>query len=96
MASTPDRITEVDQPDPVKPGKYRWYVLGLLTVVSMFSIADRLVFSILLEDIKAEFSFSDFEIGLLGGLAFAATYVIVGFPAARLAFWSHRGARAVA
>lgn len=85
MASTPDRITEVDQPDPVKPGKYRWYVLGLLTVVSMFSIADRLVFSILLEDIKAEFSFSDFEIGLLGGLAFAATYVIVGFPAARLA-----------
>ena len=51
----------------------------------MFSIADRLVFSILLEDIKAEFAFSDFQIGLLGGLAFAATYVIIGFPAARLA-----------
>ena len=67
------------------PRNYRWYVLGLLTVVSMFSIADRLVFSILLEDIKAEFAFSDFQIGLLGGLAFAATYVIVGFPAARLA-----------
>jgi len=66
-------------------GIYRWYVLGMLTVVSMFSIADRLVFSILLEDIKAEFTFSDFQIGLLGGLAFAATYVIVGFPAARLA-----------
>ncbi len=64
---------------------YKWYVLGLLTVVSMFSIADRLVFSILLEDIKAEFAFSDFQIGLLGGLAFAATYVIIGFPAARLA-----------
>jgi len=51
----------------------------------MFSIADRLVFSILLEDIKAEFAFSDTQIGLLGGLAFAATYVVVGFPAARLA-----------
>jgi hypothetical protein len=49
------------------PRNYRWYVLGLLTVVSMFSIADRLVFSILLEDIKAEFAFSDFQIGLLGG-----------------------------
>jgi len=67
------------------PGKYRWYVLSLLTLVSLFSIADRLVFSILLEDIKAEFDFNDLQIGLLGGLAFAATYVIVGFPAARLA-----------
>lgn len=66
-------------------GWYRWYVLGLLTLVSTFSIADRLVFSILLEDIKAEFAFSDGQIGLLGGLAFAVTYVIVGFPAARLA-----------
>ncbi|MEO0462483.1 MAG: MFS transporter [Pseudomonadota bacterium] len=60
-------------------------MLGLLTLVSMVSIADRLVFSILLEDIKAEFAFSDGEIGLLGGLAFALTYVIAGFPAARLA-----------
>lgn len=72
-----------DAPD--SSGWYRWYVLGLLTLVSMFSIADRLVFSILLEDIKAEFAFSDGQIGLLGGLAFAVTYVIVGFPAARLA-----------
>ena len=67
-----------------RPG-YRWYVLALLTLVSLFSVADRLVFSILLEDIKAEFAFSDFELGLLGGLAFTATYVIAGFPAARLA-----------
>lgn len=76
-----------ETPTKVKEGEgnYRWYVLGLLTVVSLFSIADRLVFSILLEDIKAEFAFSDFQIGLLGGLAFAFTYVIVGFPAARLA-----------
>ncbi|MEP3052237.1 MAG: MFS transporter [Erythrobacter sp.] len=70
---------------PAERKYYRWYVLGLLTLVSMFSIADRLVFSILLEDIKAEFAFSDLQISLLGGLAFAATYVIVGFPAARLA-----------
>ncbi len=99
MGWTPDRITEapitetpiteapITEPEkPVKgDGSYRWYVLGLITLVSMFSIADRLVFSILLEDIKAEFAFSDGQIGLLGGLAFAATYVIIGFPAARLA-----------
>lgn len=70
---------------PAGSGLYRWYVLALLTLTSLFSVADRLVFSILLEDIKAQFAFTDFELGLLGGLAFTATYVIVGFPAARLA-----------
>ncbi len=70
---------------PGESVNYRWFVLSLLTLVSMFSVADRLVFSILLEDIKAEFAFSDGQIGLLGGLAFAATYVVVGFPAARIA-----------
>ncbi len=86
MASTQDPITNGPTTDPTQSeGAYRWYVLALLTTVSMFSVADRLVFSILLEDIKAEFAFSDGEIGLLGGLAFAVTYVLVGFPAARLA-----------
>ncbi len=64
---------------------YRYYVLPLLILTLLFSVAGRLVFSILLEDIKAEFAFSDFQLGLLGGLAFTATYVIIGFPAARLA-----------
>lgn len=59
---------------------YRYYVLALLTLTSLFSVADRLVFSILLEDIKAEFSFSDTQLGLLGGVAFTVTYVIAGFP----------------
>jgi len=85
MASTPDPTTKPEAAEAGESNSYRWYVLGMLTIVSLFSIADRLVFSILLEDIKAEFSFSDFEIGLLGGLAFAATYVVAGFPAARLA-----------
>lgn len=84
MASTPDRTTEAPKPgDP--PGAYRWYVLGLLTLTSAFSVADRLVFGILVEDIKAEFRLSDFQLGLLGGLAFSAVYVFAGFPAARLA-----------
>ena len=64
---------------------YRYYVLVLLSLTSLFSVADRLVFSILLEDIRFEFSFSDTQLGLLGGVAFTITYVIAGFPAARLA-----------
>lgn len=87
MASTPARTTE-HQAD--KPGAYRWYVLALLTLTSAFSVADRLVFGILVQDIKAEFDLSDFQLGLLGGAAFSLVYVIAGFPAARLADRSTR------
>ncbi len=65
-------------------------MLGLLTLTSAFSVADRLVFGILVEDIKAEFQLSDLQMGLLGGLAFSLVYVLAGFPAARLADRSAR------
>ncbi|WP_296678905.1 MFS transporter [Novosphingobium sp.] len=65
--------------------RYRYYVLAVLTLTLLLSVADRLVFSILIQDIKAEFAFSDTQLGLLGGVAFTATYIIAGFPAARLA-----------
>lgn len=91
MASTRAPITEGPTTATEAPGgAYRWYVLGLLTLMSAFSVADRLVFGILVEDIKAEFLLSDFELGLLGGLAFSLVYVIAGFPAARLADRSTR------
>lgn len=73
-----------------RPGVYRWYVLALLTLTSAFSVADRLVFSILVQDIKAAFTLSDTELGLLGGAAFSVIYVLAGFPAARLADRSTR------
>lgn len=71
--------------DPEQPGAYRWYVLGVLVCTGILSIADRLVLSILLEDIKAEFALSDTQLGLLTGLAFSLFYVTFGFPFARLA-----------
>ncbi|WP_448586819.1 spinster family MFS transporter [Thermaurantiacus sp.] len=86
----PVPITETSSSPAAEVSPDRWYVLGLLTLVSLMSVADRLVFSILLEPIKAEFSFSDTELGLLGGLAFTLTYVLAGFPAARLADRSRR------
>lgn len=86
MASTPAPTTEGAE----RPGAYRWYVLALLTLTSAFSVADRLVFGILVEDIKAAFTLSDFELGLLGGAAFSLVYVLAGFPAARLADRSTR------
>ncbi len=64
---------------------YRFYVLGLLVAVGVCSWVDRNVFSVLLQSIKIEFSFSDTQLGLLGGMAFALFYTTVGLPVAYLA-----------
>lgn len=64
---------------------YRYYVLALLVVVGVSSWVDRTIFSVLLESIKIEFGFSDTQLGLLGGMAFALFYASLGLPVAYLA-----------
>jgi predicted MFS family arabinose efflux permease len=59
---------------------YRYYVLAMLTVTAMFSIVDRLILSILLQDIKTEFRFTDTQIGLITGIAFTLFYVVFSIP----------------
>lgn len=79
------------EPAPRDEGsRYRFYVLFLLTLTAFLSIADRLIFSILMEDIKAEFALTDSQLGLLAGAAFTVTYIAFGFPFARLADRSTR------
>ncbi len=68
-----------------KSKQYRWYVLGVLALTYAFSFMDRQILSILLEDIRAEFSLSDLQLGLLSGIAFALFYATLGIPIARLA-----------
>ncbi|MEJ6595015.1 MFS transporter [Parasphingorhabdus sp.] len=75
---------------PASGGVYRYYVLVMLMLTFMFNIADRLVMSIVIEDIKAEFVLSDTQIGLLAGTAFTVFYLILGVPAGRLADRSNR------
>ena len=64
---------------------YRLYVLGLLLAVYLFSFLDRQILSVLLQSIKLEFRFSDTQLGLLGGMAFALFYSTLGIPIAWLA-----------
>ncbi|MEO9470012.1 MFS transporter [Parasphingorhabdus sp.] len=78
------------QATPTGGGIYRYYVLIMLMLTFMFNITDRLVMSILIEDIKAEFLLSDTQIGLLAGTAFTAFYLILGIPAGRLADRTNR------
>ncbi|CAN1573415.1 AraJ Arabinose efflux permease [Caulobacteraceae bacterium] len=64
---------------------YRAYVLAALLIVYTFNFIDRVVISIIQEPIKQEFGLSDFQLGLLGGPAFAVLYTLLGIPIARLA-----------
>ena len=61
------------------------YGLALLTFVSFFNYMDRMVLAVLLQPIKHELGLSDSQLGLLGGLAFAALYATLGLPLARVA-----------
>ncbi|MDM9630915.1 spinster family MFS transporter [Robiginitalea aurantiaca] len=63
----------------------KWVVLAILTLVYTFSFIDRQLLVILAEPVKADLGLSDTQLGLLTGLAFAALYVTLGLPVARLA-----------
>src|SRR3546814_5515860 len=49
------------------------------------NFVDRLLFSVVQELIKTDLALSDFQLGLLGGPAFAILYTTITFPIARLA-----------
>jgi MFS family permease len=64
---------------------YRSYVLLVLVIVYTFNFIDRQIVGILAVPIKTELHLSDSQLGLMGGLAFALFYTLLGIPIARLA-----------
>lgn len=64
---------------------YRSYVLLVLVAVYTFNFIDRQIVGILAVPIKLELSLTDSQLGLMGGLAFALFYTLLGIPIARLA-----------
>ncbi|MGH8178848.1 MAG: spinster family MFS transporter [Steroidobacter sp.] len=64
---------------------YRQYVVWLLFIVYVFNFIDRQILGIVNEEIKYEFGLHDWQLGALGGLAFAVFYSLLGIPIARLA-----------
>ncbi len=61
------------------------YVLLLLSLLTAFNFYDRNLLSILVEPLKQDLGFSDGQIGLLSGLAFAVVYSLFSIPIARYA-----------
>lgn len=64
---------------------YRSYVLASLLIVYIFNFIDRTIVNILTEPIKLSFGLEDWQMGLLGGPAFAVLYTFLGIPIARAA-----------
>lgn len=60
-------------------------VLALLLLSYIFNFLDRQIVSILAIPIKADLRLSDTQLGLLGGIAFAALYSTLAIPIARYA-----------
>jgi MFS family permease len=62
---------------------YRAYVLSALLTVYIFNFIDRSIINILTDPIKASFQLEDWQMGMLGGPAFAILYTFLGIPIAR-------------
>lgn len=61
------------------------YALWLLLAIYTLNFVDRQIVAVLGEDIKQALNLSDTQLGLLGGLAFALFYTVLGIPIARFA-----------
>jgi MFS family permease len=72
------------KPSPYLKPAYRWYVLASLTLVYTFNFVDRQVVVILQEQIRADLSLMDWQLGLLSGFVFAIFYSVLGLPIAHL------------
>src|SRR3546814_14477769 len=51
-------------------GRYRWYVLAVLTIAQGCHALDRSVIGLVLEPVKIEFGLTDGEAGVLAGLSY--------------------------
>ncbi|MBB3032522.1 spinster family MFS transporter [Alteriqipengyuania lutimaris] len=91
--STTETTAQAEAPPaqtPYSKASYRYFVLGVLTLVYALNFVDRQLLVILQEQIKEELVLSDTQLGLLSGLAFAVFYVSCGIPIAR---WADSGNR---
>jgi MFS family permease len=72
---------EAPYPKPVRA----WYVLGLLTLVYVFSILDRTILSLLVGPIRRDLYITDTQVSLLMGFSFALFYTFFGLAFGRMA-----------
>jgi MFS family permease len=73
----------VNNPSWPKPA-VAWFAIGVLVLAFIFSIADRIIISLLVDPIKTDLGLSDSDMGLMMGPAFALFYALMGLPIGRM------------
>ena len=81
MAAAPIPEASTDEAVPaIDPIPYRWGFLAMLALSNTLASLDRSIVSVIAEPLKREFHVSDMAIGILGGIAFSATYALAVLP----------------
>lgn len=70
---------------PYPRAGYAWYVVGILTLIYVFSFIDRQILNLLVKPVRRDLAISDTEMSLLMGFSFALFYTFFGMPMGRLA-----------
>ncbi len=85
----PDSLKPATDPAPAEPPyprpAYAWYVVGVLTLVYVFSFIDRQILGLLVGPIRRDLGISDTQMSLLIGFSFAVFYTLFGIPVGRMA-----------
>ena len=71
--------------EPYPSTLYAWYVVGVLTLVYVFSFIDRQILNLLVAPIRKDLGISDTQMSLLMGFSFAVFYTFFGIVLGRLA-----------
>src|SRR5580704_13396013 len=97
MATQPARFPAVSKNEAPYPSpRYAWYVVGVLTLMYVFSFIDRQIFSLIVAPLRRDLHTSDTQVSLLQGFSFALFYTFCGIPLGRMADkYSRRGIIAV-
>lgn len=84
--TTTNTVQAAVEPSPTAPvAKRAWVVLGMLCFVYVINFLDRQLMPILAKPIQDTMHFSDGQLGLIGGLYFAAFYTLISIPVGFLA-----------
>src|SRR5262249_61894928 len=75
----------VEEEAPYPRPAYAWYMVGVLTVIYVFSFIDRQILALIVDPIKHDLHITDFQISLLMGFSFVFFYTLFGIPLGRLA-----------
>ena len=89
MAAAEDTQTAIDTGG-------RTLMVVLLVIVAVINNTDRGIFSLAMPAIKADYAFTDSQLGMLGGLSFGLFYGVAALPIGWLALRTSRSALLVA